>query len=186
MKTNNMFKLVTAVVIGLLAVGASAIPITDLTFGDSRELGFVDPGIPAGDEDVTAYINYLIDMPLNTTATTLGQDFTRSNNDFGALEDAVLGPRVTGPDSWTVDLGSGYLYLAAKYDGPNYGTEVWYVGGLSGVITIPPSGGGTSGTKYGISGISLFNPTSVPDGGSTAILIGLGMLGLGFLRQRLS
>jgi hypothetical protein len=148
----------------------------NLTIGDSHELGFVEFGIPSGDQDRTNYVNHLIGMALGTTDQALGQTFTRSNNDFGPLPTAVFSHNGTGT---SVDLGAGglYTYLFAKYDGPNYGSEVWYVGDLSGIITIPATAGG-----YGLSGWTLFGPgvPGVPDGGTTAMLLGaaLGVLGV--------
>jgi hypothetical protein len=86
--------------------------------------------------------------------------------------------------STTINLGSGYLYLLGKYDGPNFGSEVWYVGGLTGVITIPATGAG----QYGLSHVYLFNGsggTSLPDGGTTLTMLGIAMSGLGFLKRKL-
>ena len=81
-----------------------------------------------------------------------------------------------------MNLGAGglYTYLLAKYDGPNYGTEVWYVGDLSGLITIPATAGG-----YGLSGWMLFGPgvSGVPDGGTTAMLLGAALGALGMARR---
>lgn len=158
---------------GLLSISAHA-----LTIGDGHEIGYVQYGIPSGDADRTAYVNHLIDMALGSSDSALGQTFTRSSNDFGTLPDAVFALNGT---STSINLGSGYLYLFAKYDGPNWGSEVWYVGDLSGTITIPATGGG-----YGLSGWTLFNPggTSVPDGGTTALLLGLGLVGLSFIARR--
>ncbi|PYK60275.1 MAG: hypothetical protein DME43_06165 [Verrucomicrobia bacterium] len=72
--------------------------------------------------------------------------------------------------------------MFAKYDGPNYGSEVWYVGNLSGIITIPATGG-----KYGLSGWTLFGPgggNHTPDSGTTAALLGLALTGLAGLRAK--
>jgi hypothetical protein len=150
-----------------------------LTIGDGHELGFVDFGIPSGDQDRENYVNHLIGMALGTTEQALGQTFTRSNNDFGSLPTAVFSHNGTGT---SVDLGAGglYTYLFAKYDGPNYGSEVWYVGDLSGIITIPATAGG-----YGLSGWTLFDPgtPSVPDGGTTAMLLGTALGSLGMARR---
>jgi hypothetical protein len=116
-----------------------------LTIGDSHELGFVEFGIPSGDADRTNYVNHLIGMSPGSTDMALGQTFTRSNNVFGSLPTAVFALNGT---STSIDLGTNlYSYLFAKYDGPNYGSEVWFVGDLSGIITIPATGG-----KYGLSG----------------------------------
>ena len=151
-------------------------PSVGLAIGDAHELGFVEFGIPSGDQDRTNYVNHLIGMALGTTDQALGQTFTRSNNDFGPLPTAVFALNGTGT---TINLGAGglYTYLFAKYDGPNYGSEVWYVGDLSGIITIPATAGG-----YGLSGWTLFGPGTpgVPDGGTTVMLLGtaLGVLGI--------
>jgi VPDSG-CTERM exosortase interaction domain len=93
------------------------------------------------------------------------------------LPQAVLAGVVDGT-STTINLGAQgtFTYLFAKYDGPNYGSEVWYVGDLSGKITIPATAGG-----YALSGWTLFGTgAGVPDGGTTAMLLGaaLGVLGI--------
>ncbi len=148
-----------------------------LAIGDAHELGFVNFGIPSGDDARTAYVNHLIGMALGSTDVALGQTFERSNNDFGPLPTAVFALNGTGT---TIDLGSGlYSYLFAKYDGPNYGSEVWYVGNLSGIITIPAMGG-----RYGLSGWTLFGPgAGVPDGGTTVMLLGAALGALGMARR---
>jgi hypothetical protein len=94
------------------------------------------------------------------------------------LPTAVFALNGTGT---TIDLGSGlYSYLFAKYDGPNYGSEVWYVGNLSGIITIPATGG-----RYGLSGWTLFGPGGgqVPDGGTTVMLLGAALGALAMARR---
>jgi hypothetical protein len=150
-----------------------------LTIGDDHELGFVEFGIPSGDADRTAYVNHLIGMALGSQDDALGQHFTRSNNDFGPLPTAVFALNGT---STSIDLGAGglYTYLFAKYDGPNFGAEVWYVGDLSGIITIPATAGG-----YGLSGWTLFGPGTpgVPDGGTTVMLLGAALGSLGVARR---
>ncbi len=93
----------------------------------------------------------------------------------------VLAGHVNGT-STSINLGAGglYTYLFAKYDGPNYGSEVWYVGDLSGIIEIPATAGG-----YGLSGWTLFGTgvPGVPDGGITAMLLGTALGALGLARR---
>ena len=184
----NKFALLSAAVCAVMLAfsqNASALPIPmpatiNLTIGDGHELGFVEFGIPSGDSDRLNYVNHLIGMALGTEDDALGQHFTRSNNDFGPLAPAVLTGLVNGT-STSINLGAGgtYLYLFAKYDGPNYGSEVWYVGDLSGIITIPATAGG-----YGLSGWTLFGSAgSVPDGGTTVMLLGAGLGVLGMARR---
>jgi hypothetical protein len=65
--------------------------------------------------------------------------------------------------------------------GPGGGTaEVWYVGDLSGVINIPSIGFG-----HGLSGWALFTAPigAVPDGGTTAMLLGAALGALGVVRR---
>ena len=182
----NKFGLVSVAVCALmlgLGHNASATPHAmppsiSLAIGDGHELGFVNFGIPSGDADRLNYVNHLIGMALGSEDDAFGQHFTRSNNAFGQLPQAVLAGHVNGT-STSINLGAGglYTYLFAKYDGPNYGSEVWYVGDLSGIIEIPATAGG-----YGLSGWTLFGTgvPGVPDGGITAMLLGtaLGTLGL--------
>jgi hypothetical protein len=165
-----------------LASKASAVTMTtNLTIGDSHELGFVEFGIPSGDADRTTYVNHLITMALGTSEKADGQNYTRSLNFFGALPSAVFDHNGT---STTIDLGaSGFTYLFAKYDGPNYGSEVWYVGNLTGTITIPSSAGG-----YGLSGWTLFTPgvPTTPDSGSTIAFLGVALAAVELVRRAVS
>jgi hypothetical protein len=174
--TKKIALLSVAICAALFALNQNA---RALTIGDTHELGFVEFGIPSGDQDRTNYVNHLIGMGLGTTETALGQTFTRSNNSFGSLPTAVFHHNGTGT---SINLGAAgtYTYLFAKYDGPNYGSEVWYVGDLSGTITIPATAGG-----YGLSGWTLFTGggNGVPDGGTTLMLLGMAFGSLGMARR---
>ena len=174
--TNKLAVLSAAFCAVMLAFSTNA---SALTIGDSQELGKVFFGIPSGDDARTNYVNHLVGMALGTSDSALGQTFERSNNSFGTLPTAIFALNGT---STTIDLGSGlYSYLFAKYDGPNYGSEVWFVGNLSGIITIPATAGG-----YGLSGWTLFGPGGggqVPDGGTTVMLLGAALGALGIARR---
>jgi hypothetical protein len=174
----------------LLTVSARA-----LTFGDAYSLGSIVPGVPDDDASQVTLLNTLLDL-------AAGND--QSVNVFGGPHDPYTFDRTgnfqpgTGyadaveaaalrDDSGNnvVDLGGGYLYLLAKYgaggDVPGIGKTdnafyVWYVGDLSGTLEIPDGG---------LSHFSLYNPgTSVPDGGMTAVLAGLGLLCLSLVARR--
>ena len=151
----------------MLAVSHNA---NALSIGDSHELGFVTPSGPSGNQNF--YVNHFLDMALGSSDPVNGQIYFRSNNAFSPLPTAVASR--TG-SSTTINLGGGglYTYLLANYNG--FGAEVWYVGDLSGVITIPALGGGCGLTRW-----TLFVP-GVPDGGITVMMLGmaLGALGLG-------
>jgi hypothetical protein len=179
-------------------------------------LGQVVPGVaglPGGQAaNDLADINGLLALALGGTSGT-SPKFTRSLNNFGTLPTptttgAVLASGVgsgTGQitvsgSSAIITLGGAFNYLVGAYDGPNGGAEVWYIGG-SGLgsgdtITIPAnaepiSGILTASTRYQITTWTLFNPggtppQSIPDGGTTALLLGAALSGLGLLRRKLS
>ncbi len=166
----------------MLAFGNNA---QALTFGDGNDLGQVLFGIPSGDQARTDYVNHLISLAPGTTGNSFqDQTFNRTSNDCGTCPTVAVGD-ITNGTSTSIDLGAGgSLYLFAKYDGPNAGSEVWNIQGLTGTITIPARG--LEGQKYGLSGWSIWGgtPTSTPDGGATAALLGLGLAGLAGLRAR--
>jgi hypothetical protein len=166
--TCKLALLCTAVCATMLAFSPNA---RALTIGDNHELGFIIAG-NVGDATRTLFVNHLIGMAEGGSDVLMGDIFFRSNNHFASLPTAVFVSTTTTanpPTQVSINIGTGlYSYLYAKYDGPNAGTEVWYIGDLSGTITIPGFNG------YGLSGYTLFGPggQGVPDGGTTAMLLG--------------
>jgi len=77
-------------------------------------------------------------------------------------------------------------YLALTWDGPNGGTQFFYVGGETGWDTfVAPF---FKDKQYGLSHYIFTGPKtpSVPDGGTTALMLGLGLVALarvGYRRQ---
>jgi protein with PEP-CTERM/exosortase system signal len=156
-------------------------PVISLTIGDAHELGFVDRSVPTTVLSATLYVNKMIGLALGGSTHVINGPtdnlVTRSNHAFGPLPTAVYVLTGHGP---TIDLGTGlYSYLFAKYDSTNFGAEVWYVGNLSGIITIPATAGG-----YRLSLWKVFGPgvTQVPDGGATVMLLGAALAVLGTAR----
>jgi VPDSG-CTERM motif len=159
-------------------------PSINLTIGDQHELGQVQPATPEGDAAITQYVNFMIGLSLGGSGHVIigphDNLVTRSMNNFGALPSAAaLALRGKG----TIDLGTQgtYDYLLAHYGGPGGGfAEVWYVGNLSGSISIPAIGFG-----HGLSGWALFTAAggAVPDGGTTAMLLGAALGALGMVRR---
>src|SRR5437763_781617 len=161
-------------------------PSINLTIGDNHELGQVQTPTPEGDAAITQYVNFMIGLSLGDSGhVSIGPHdnlVTRSMNDFGSLPSpATLALRGTGT---TVNLGPTaglYDYLFAHYGGPRGGfAEVWYVGNLTGTITIPATGFG-----HGLSGWALFTAPggAVPDGGTTVMLLGTALGALGMVRR---
>jgi len=147
-----------------------------LGIGDSRQLGFLWPGIQSKTDNQSKanYVNHLIGMALGAINVANGEVYFRSNHGFKSLPSAVSAVN-GGGRSINLRTGGLYTYLFATYDG--YGSEVWYVGNMTGIITIPFLAAGHS-----LTGWTLFGPRSigVPDGGVTVMLLGvaLGVLAL--------
>ncbi len=145
-----------------------------LGVGDSHELGFLWPGIQTDNQNKAIYVNHLIGMAVGAIDVANGEVYFRSNHGFKSLPTA---DRALNGVGRTINLRTGglYTYLFATYEG--YGSEVWYVGNLSGIITIPFLAAG-----HYLTGWTLFGPrgVGVPDGGITVMLLGvaLGVLAL--------
>jgi hypothetical protein len=165
----------------MIFCGAMFVPSHDskassLGIGDSHQLGFLWPGAQrkTDNQSKASYVNHLIGMALGAVDVANGEVYFRSNHGFKSLPSAVSAVNRTGR---TINLRTAglYTYLFASYHG--YGSEVWYVGNLRGILTIPFLAAGHS-----LIGWTLFGPgsTGVPDGGITVMLLGvaLGVLAL--------
>ena len=175
----------------LSASGASA-----LTVGDAFYVGVIIDGVPASPGDEVNYINSLIQVAPNTLDPTCNLDTDEAcdrtgSNQFAAntLPTANLTGAVRVETGTLTSFTAGdFEYVLAKYgSGPSGGgSHVWYIATLDGTQTLPANFGG-AGTP-GISHYSLYNgtTTTVPDGGTTAALLGLSMVGLGMIRRRIN
>jgi hypothetical protein len=145
-------------------------------------VGTITPGAPADPTDVATYINFMTALTPGTSGTFSGQTIARSTNTFGSLPTA-LGTGTQSGTGTTIDLNAlgTFTYLFAKYDGQNDLSQVWNISGLTGTITIP----GFGPLGYGLSGWILFNQTgpAVPDGGTTAMLLGAALGALSMARR---
>ena len=142
-----------------------------LGIGDSHELGFLWPGIQkkTANQDKVNYVNHLIGMALGTIEIAKGEVYFRSSHGFKILPAAAQALN-GGGRTLNFRTGGLYTYLFATYNG--YGTEVWYVRNLNGIITIPFLTAG-----HHLTGWTLFGAgsTGVPDGGITVMLLGVAL-----------
>jgi len=158
---------------------------TTLSTALPEYLGSVDPGSPANPADEVVYINLLLSLSANAVATIDGHTYDTSLNDCAGCPAAVLSGQQTvdtGGPVLALDV-SLFTYLLVKYGNTSY---VWNVANFT-TVDIPSTLNGFNGPGTGLSHYALFTPAGggVPDGGTTAGLLGLAMLGLGYLRRRM-
>jgi len=172
--SRHKFLLLCVALCGAMLVPSHEAEAFALNVGDSHEVGFLWPGIQrkTDNQDKAIYVNHLIGMAVGAIDVGNGEAYFRSNNRFKSLPTAPLALS-GGGRTINLRIGGLYTYLFATYEG--YGSEVWYVGDLSGIITIPFLAAG-----HYLTGWTLFGPrgVGVPDGGITVMLLGaaLGVL----------
>jgi len=170
----------------------SASAASALTVGGAGYVGLIIDGIPSNPADEVNYINGLIKLaPGSPTVDCPSPGDTEDCNRQGStipsaslpVANLTLASKVETGNLTTFNPGD-YEYVLAKYG--NDGSYVWYLVGSPGPFTLPSNFLGTTGSA--ISHYSLYNATgtSVPDGGTTAALLGLSLVGLGMLRRRIN
>jgi len=172
----------------MLAFSQNARAVTVLNIGgaDPHGLGDVVLGLDFLQlGETTDTVNHMIGMAPPSADGFLGHLVTRFNNDFGTLPTAVMGPAGVGA---TFNNGSGlYSYLFARYESLSGFAiaNVWYIGDLSGDITIPSSVTALGGLELNLTTSILFTAggQGVPDGGTTVMLLGSALGALGMARR---
>lgn len=176
--------LVSAAAIVLLASAAYATP---LTLNSTGVVGTLE-GAAGGPEELK-WAQHLLDMLKSTTDNVFapGTGYATSSTEY--YDVLTYGGK---DESGTGIFGGGYEYLFAKYDGKNAGyvlfhMPTWYAAtGSYNVPDFPYSiWGGANEEKYRISHYTVFNGTTVPDGGSVSMLLGAALLGLAGMRRLL-
>lgn len=207
-------KYLAAVLISLAGFGftqrADAVLEMSWTANSQYLVGTVIPGVQGqygGQVDRDVYMtNNLLSMSAPSQVSNFGDGalYSRTTLAAGPAATATGGVPVTSGNMNIVNgivnitLTNTFQYLVAAYDGPNGGVAVWDISSFHVGDTIqiyayahPDSThpgnliGGTSG-QYFITSFTLLNPTgTVPDGGTTAMLLGAALGGLGLVRRYL-
>lgn len=112
-----------------------------------------------------------------------------------ALGAGLSGEIAEGGPTLTITLTQTFQYLVVSYDGPNGGTAVFDVSSLQVGDQIVLSryarpdavneGDILQDTFYKMTHWTLLNPTGVPDGGATVMLLGAALGALGMARRYL-
>ena len=181
MRTKVAMFIAVAALTSALGSNAYALSITD-----SNVVGVIVDAVPFGDNERVLYVNHLLDMTAGAPPESyLGETLVKYR-DLGSGE-VSLADSTKGTGVSTI---SGYEYVFVKYDGPQGGAVVFYLNGASFALPQYDGGiflealGGTSSCapRCGISGWTAYN--YVPDGGSTAALLGSVLFGMEMLRRR--
>lgn len=170
-------KLLACAFLSLIALGSSA---QALMIGDAFYLGKISPNNPSSPTDEVSYINALNDLAAGAgdTGPILGQTFNRVSSTLaGPFSEALLaGATKEEPTDGSLELVTPTEYIYGKYGGF---ALVWYnPAGFTGTVTVPTAQ---------LSHLSTYQATttSVPDGGATLALLGLGLGAIGFAGRKL-
>ena len=213
MTISNILRALVCGIILSAATASNAVTITlNVGLTDPYALGDVIGGIQAGGQANrdALMINNLLTVSLAASSTTISGDlgdlYQRTANVFSPLPAATATGAVvaaaadlsfgtgTFPNgSVFLTLSGTYQYLVAAYDGQNAGAEIYDISGIASgtIIELPrnadnigPSGSLQEAAQHQMTGWTLLNPTSVPDGGSTVALLGGAIVALGALGRR--
>jgi VPDSG-CTERM motif len=173
-------------------------------------LGTVVPGqklLPGQAARDAAMTNFLLGMPSPSQTPSDGSLYSRTT--LGGPAATTTGAVImngfsdgTTPISIDLSQYGTFQYLVAAYDGKNGGVAVWNISGLTGTIQIyryaKPEvvnghftgnllGSNTAQRGYFLmTSWTLLNPTGVPDGGATVMLLGAALGALGMVRRYLA
>jgi hypothetical protein len=180
----QLLKLKIAVLIVAAFASLSSQAVTILTWSDTKFVGQVAPGVSDTIQGNAAFINSLVDRSHYITPSPFdvaGQTYLLFNSQGGKLRYAdANAPTATGGigSNHLVPNIGGFEFLVLTYAGVTGESYIINIAGLTGDMQVPA----TDPRKNVHTRYMLFN--AVPDGGSAAILLGMGLIGVGLLRRR--
>ena len=199
--------------LSLASQRADAILEMSYTTDSANLLGTVFPGQvspPGQAAHDAAMTNFLLGMGSQTHTSSNGSFYARTTwpggNPATTTGAVVASGFSDGTTAISINLSQTgtFQYLVATYgdsDDPNGGVAVWNISGLTGTIQIyryakpQMMNGHFTGNLLGrntaqpgcylITSWTLLNPTGVPDGGATVMLLGAALGALGMARRYL-
>ncbi len=154
----------------------------------------------ASDDVRLAYAQQILNLPANfktDLSADPGIQYPANDSDIVGYQtgpvdyNALLTVGIKKDNTNLVD--AGWTYALAKYDGQNAGYVLFYLPTYG--TTLPANAGFVDWDKtsaagvpheYGLSGWITFNRTTVPDGGSMAMLLGMALMGLAGVRRMMN
>ena len=180
--------------VALAFVGLFGSTAWALTISDASVVGWIKGGEQnASTATETTAGNHLLAMDaLDTDAN--GPGFGSPDCDVAtddgcyATSAMAIGGSLSGAQQFDgTSVAAGWDYVMAKYDGPEGGWVLWFIGGSA--ATLPadsaPLWMNPAGQEgLGLSHYTVFNPRAVPDGGSLVLLLGAALGAVEVLRRR--
>ncbi|WP_425398156.1 hypothetical protein [Aeoliella sp.] len=178
-----------AALLTVITLTASSKASITLSFYDANYLGHIYDAQPASPTDEVSYIKDLITLGAGDGVTDVnGADYDRLNSTLaGPFDMPSTTDDFRGADSvYQITLTESYQYIYGKYDGPNYGAEVWYFpNGITGMVTLPQYPKDYP-NQYALSHASAYNQVApVPEAGSFIVWGTLAITGLSLCRRKL-
>jgi protein with PEP-CTERM/exosortase system signal len=151
---------------------------------DSHDIVGIAGGL-AGDNpgsDAILIAQHLLDMFKSTSETYNGRLYETSDTEYSGI--LTSGGKT---DCGYCVVSAGWQWAIAKYAGQNAGWILFHLGGNEAILPqYSYSIWGNNPAQYQISDVTVFDPVRVPDGGSTAALLGSALFALGILRRKFS
>ena len=188
-------KIVVAVVLMFACVLISNASASTMTLATPGVVGTLDGKIgnsnPTTELEIAQAILDMVGLGTVSPTGCITPENCYKSSTVKDYSSTLSNPDQSDQGDFTVDLG--FEYVLAKYDGQQAGYVLFHIPTL-GTTTLPqyPANLWTDDpTKWAISHHTTFTSEgpevrSVPDGGSTAALLGSILFAVGFVRRRLS
>jgi hypothetical protein len=160
------------------------------TLASSGLMGSVTAGTETPTVSNAEYVNSIVDRNNNDTTTSsydhVGQAYALIHDSGTTLPWAVVDGATTGAVGGNrLVTVTGFEYLVVKYDGEQGSALIFNVADITGDVQVPNNDfEGKTPNKYLLFNAASTPPPSVPDGGATVALLGVGSLALAALRRK--
>jgi hypothetical protein len=173
-------------VLSLLILFSASAPIfagplyydTEGVVGTVSGLAATTPSIEAG------FAQFLLDMTVGSVPVVIDErTYTVSSNEYSGIIGDSKKIDVSGTSAVTIE--DGWQYVLAKYDGKNGGYVLFNIEDFGNVLPqYSYTFWGKTPEQYAISHYTLYKASTVPDGGLTVLLLGIGVGGAALFSRK--